>query len=269
MPNEEKDCTRCSQDTPFSNPVWYAEGHVEPCVAECPVGHGADNTGACTACEGETPYVGDNMCVSKCPPGQVPAGGDSAEAANCTPCAEGEFADHAGGVCVREDSCPEDTLPNNVTMDCEDPCKGRPFRHGDECVEVCPGGTAPDETKQCNDCDTTKPYSDGVSCVAQCAAGSVPGEDNACEACPAEDETPYALQTNATCVATCPAGMAPNAGKDCVTCEADLPYADHTAHACVAACPPGQAPDQNNDCTMAPPSDDGDNDDDNNSVTAM
>ena len=102
-----------------------------------------------------------------------------------------------------------------------------------------------------------------------CAAGSVPGEDNACEACPAEDETPYALQTNATCVATCPAGMAPNSGKDCVTCEADLPYADHTAHACVAACPPGQAPDQNNDCTMAPPSDDGDNDDDNNSVTAM
>jgi len=179
-PDQNKRCTACKVEAPFSDPV------SKSCVADCP-SHLVPFQASCIQCEGAFPYV-DQMtktCVQSCPAGQSPT-----DEGICEACPKSKpFADFFSKECVQ--LCPEGKDENT------------------DLVCVCPKGRVSNRTGGCEVCSEDKPYSlqqrDHDRCVAECPAGHVPTHwPHHCEACNSTHIYVLKLGSAAKCVSSCP-----------------------------------------------------------------
>jgi len=247
----------------------YAARYDGTCVSQCPPNMEPKGYDSVCMCDAAHPYIDLNVplnnqgsrtfeaCVSVCPQGEAPTGGNGTEAAHCVSCASGTH------------------LSSNYTR----PSEGKPYSFNNKCVSICPPGAAPNSNNACLSCvkqsNGEQPYAEHAThkCVSDCPSGKVPkgGKYESwdtrekdpgafdCIECP---EGKFADHTAQQCVPECPAGsIEQEQSGDCVP-DIDLTHAqrlgesscpDATPYfhedACVAVCPAGMAPNSNSTCT--------------------
>merc|ERR1711892_689652 len=223
----QEHCTGCNQD------MLLLSDHSQ-CVASCPDGYSADNTGkTCKACHGQchTCRVGStsNETCTSCPPHLVMSGNSTCQAQ----CRGEEYQE--GGKCKPcHESCR--TCVGGRDTQCGRCKEGFYFER--RCVPYCPAGYASDSSRgECLPCPTgcDQCQADGGVCTT-CRQGWIKTPEELCLPPESGKCQPGMSSGKGTCLAchdSCKTCVGPK-DKDCSAC-----YPDHKLQisTCVLTCP--------------------------------